>query len=364
MSAAAGTAGGHARSSGSRAVAAWLLACCALLGALVVVGGATRLTQSGLSITEWRPVRGILPPLDDAQWQAELDRYRQSPEARIVNPGITLEAFRRIFWWEYAHRLLARLVGLAFLLPYLWFLLRGALDRRLARRLGGVLLLGAAQGALGWWMVASGLVAEPRVSHFRLAAHLGLAFALFAALLWLALGQARGGVPVADPSPAGDRRLRATIVGLVVLQSLAGALVAGSRAGLLYPTFPLMDGHWLPHGLRSGQVPLARALHDPGAIQVLHRTLAWILLLAVIALWWRAGRGRSNAARGREVHALLAATCLQFTLGVATLLGHLPLSLALAHQAGALLLLAAAVVALRAAVAPRAAQARAAAASS
>src|SRR6185503_9769804 len=197
-------------------VAAWLLACAALVFAIVVVGGVTRLTRSGLSIVEWQPLVGAIPPLSQADWETFFAQYRTTPEFRLVNFNMTLEGFKRIFWWEYAHRLLGRLIGVVFLLPFVWFLVRRGLERTLAWKLAGVLALGALQGALGWYMVKSGLVDDPRVSHFRLTAHLGVALSIFAALLWIALDLLRG-----SRVPAASSRGALALVGTIFVMALA-----------------------------------------------------------------------------------------------------------------------------------------------
>src|SRR6266571_4767742 len=218
--------------NGDRAVAAWLLACCALVFSIVVVGGITRLTHSGLSIVEWQPIVGALPPLDEAGWQETFGKYKQSPEYRLVNPGMTLDGFKIIFWWEYVHRLLGRLTGAVFFLPLLWFALRGRIPRALGWKLAGILALGAAQGALGWYMVQSGLIDNPRVSQYRLTAHLGIAFDLL--------------FPRAGPVSGRLRRFAFALAALIFVMVLSGGLVAGIRAGLAYNTFPLMNGRLVP----------------------------------------------------------------------------------------------------------------------
>src|SRR5271155_1419927 len=227
-----------------RAVAAWLFICCALVSVLVVVGGVTRLTHSGLSITEWDPIVGTLPPLSDGDWSEAFIRYRSTPEYRQVNPDMDLEAFKHIYWWEYAHRLLGRAIGVAFLLPYLWFLIRRQIPLGYAGALAAIFALGGLQGALGWYMVQSGLVDDPRVSHLRLTAHLGLAFLIFGAMLWVALSLSRP--RPASPDKPALRRFASLLVGLVYLMVLAGGLVAGIRAGFAYNSFPRMNGHWVP----------------------------------------------------------------------------------------------------------------------
>lgn len=309
-----------------RAVAAWLFLCAALVFLAVVVGGATRLTRSGLSIVEWQPFVGAIPPLSEADWQALFARYRETPEFRHVNFDMTLEGFKRIFWWEYAHRLLGRVIGLVFLVPYLWFLLKGRLERGLAWQLGGIFLLGAAQGALGWFMVKSGLVDDPKVSHLRLTSHLGLALAIFSAELWLAIRllAGRAAVGMAGALPV-----------LVFAMALSGAMVAGLRAGAAYNTFPLMNGHLVPPETFLLEPWWRNFVYNMAGVQLVHRAFFWLLALLVPLAWWR-WRQRPAA------HALLAAFVLQAALGIATLLNGVPVVLGVMHQAGAVLVLAAA----------------------
>jgi heme a synthase len=324
-----------------RAVALWLLVCCALLLALVVVGGVTRLTHSGLSITEWQPIVGTLPPLSDADWADAFAKYQQSPEYREVNRGMSLDAFKRIFWWEYAHRLLGRAIGAAFLLPYLWFLLRRRIPDGYAFPLFGIFVLGGLQGALGWYMVASGLVADPRVSSLRLTAHLGLAVAIFAAMLWLALSLLRTG-GTGNRAPARLRRFSFALCALVYAMILAGGLVAGTRAGFAFNSFPLMSGQWIPPGLFALAPWYVNLWSNVATVQFDHRLIAWLLAVLIPIFWWRVRSAADVDERARLAASLvLAMLVVQFALGVATLLLVVPLPLAAAHQAGALLLLAA-----------------------
>jgi cytochrome c oxidase assembly protein subunit 15 len=311
-----------------RAVAAWLFLCAALVFAIVVVGGATRLTRSGLSIVEWQPLVGALPPLSAADWEALFARYRETPEFRLVNFDMTLEGFKRIFWWEYAHRLLGRLIGMVFLLPFLYFLLRRKLETALAWKLGGVFLLGGAQGALGWYMVKSGLVDDPRVSHFRLTAHLGLALAIFSAQLWLAL-------QLLSPRRIAFRKLAIAMPFVVFAMALSGGMVAGLRAGAAYNTFPLMNGHVVPPEILMLEPWWRNFLYNMATVQFVHRAFFWALALLVAAAWWR-----ERASLPAQL--LLAAFVLQASLGIATLLLGVPVALGAAHQAGAVLVLAAA----------------------
>ena len=324
----------------NRAVAAWLLACCALVFAMVVIGGVTRLTHSGLSIVEWQPIVGTLPPLDEAQWRDTFLKYQQTPEYKLVNRGMPLAEFKGIFWWEYFHRLLGRLIGVVFLLPLLWFALRGKIGRELVPKLVGIFVLGGLQGAMGWYMVASGLVDDPRVSQYRLAAHLGIAFLIYAAMFWVALDllypRAGGAAP--------RRGLLRAALGLAVLvfvMSLTGAFVAGIHAGRAYNTFPLMNGEWLPAGMFVIEPWYLNFFSNIPLVQFDHRLIAWLLAFLAPWFWWRARREQAPRVR-LGAHLLLAALAAQIALGIATLLLVVPVPLAAAHQAGALLVFAAA----------------------
>jgi cytochrome c oxidase assembly protein subunit 15 len=313
-----------------RSVALWLLACAAMVFAMVVVGGITRLTHSGLSIVEWQPLAGALPPLSQADWEALFAKYRETPEFRLVNFDMDLEGFKRIFWWEYAHRLLGRLIGLVFLLPFLYFLLKGKVDKPLAWKLAAIFVLGALQGALGWYMVQSGLVADPRVSHFRLTAHLGLALVIFAAELWIALDLLRFEKRAVEKPQA----LALALPAVVFLMALSGGLVAGLRAGYAYNTFPLMNGHVVPPEILMLEPWWKNFFYNMATVQFVHRALFWLLAILVPLAWWRA--------RGLPAGVLLAAFIVQAALGIATLLLAVPVPLAAAHQGGAVVLLAAA----------------------
>jgi heme a synthase len=328
-----GEAGADAGSR--RAVAGWLLACAALVFAMVVVGGITRLTHSGLSIVEWQPIVGAVPPLDDAQWQETFAKYRKTPEYLQVNRGMTLAEFKAIFWWEYAHRLLGRLIGLVFVLPLAGFWLRGRVPRALLPRLVGILVLGGLQGALGWTMVQSGLVDDPRVSQYRLAAHLGLAAAIYAALLWTALDLLHPQAPGSSRAP-GLRRFSLVLVAIVFLMILSGGLVAGIRAGLAYNTFPLMNGRVLPPEAFVLDPWYLNFFSNMALVQFDHRLIAWALALLVPWFWLRARREAPSARARRSGDALLVLLAVQIALGIATLLLAVPVPLAAAHQAGAM----------------------------
>ena len=323
-----------------RAIAGWLLACCSLVFAMVVVGGITRLTHSGLSIVEWQPIVGTLPPLDDGAWQDAFRKYQETPEFRQINSGMDLAGFKRIFWWEYVHRLLGRLIGAAFLLPLLWFAIRGRISRSLTWKLGAVFALGAVQGAMGWYMVQSGLVDDPRVSQYRLAAHLGLALLIYAAMLWIALDLL---LPRATDAPRALRRFALALVALVFAMAISGAFVAGIRAGLAYNSFPLMNGHLVPPGMFVIDPWYLNFFSNMATVQFDHRLIAWLLAFLVPWFWVRT---RKAAPRARLAASfLLMALALQIGLGIATLLAVVPIPLAAAHQAGALLVFSAALFA-------------------
>ena len=327
-----------------RHIAAWLLICCALVFAIVVVGGVTRLTHSGLSITEWQPIVGTLPPVSDADWATAFAKYQLTPEYMQVNKGMTLAEFQRIFWWEYFHRLLGRLVGFVFLVPFLWFWVRRKIPPGYGARLAAIFALGAAQGALGWYMVRSGLVDDPRVSQFRLTAHLGLAFLIFAAMFWAALSliaPRQADLNRAGIAAASIRFWATAVTILVFFQVMSGGMVAGIRAGFAFNTFPLMNGEIVPPGILSLDPWWSNFFYNMATVQFDHRLLAWILACAVPFLWWKVTRAHGMSHRARiGAHLLLAGLVAQVTLGILTLVHVVPVPLAALHQAGALLLFA------------------------
>jgi cytochrome c oxidase assembly protein subunit 15 len=325
-------------------IALWLFVCCAVVYALVVVGGVTRLTHSGLSITEWRPVMGALPPLSGEQWQETFGKYQLTPEFRDVNAAMSLAEFKSIFWWEYIHRLIGRLVGVVFLLPYLYFLARRQIPRGYALPLAGIFLLGGAQGALGWYMVQSGLVDDPHVSQFRLTAHLGLAVLIFGAMLWTALSLL---YPQRDRRLAGRGTLRlhalCTVI-LVYVMILTGGLVAGTHAGLAYNTFPSMNGHAIPPEVLMLTPRWRNFFWNMATVQLDHRLVAYLLALVIPALWWRLAGNRLAPSRARVGSRwLLAMLAVQIALGIGTLLLAVPLPGAALHQAGAVMVFALAI---------------------
>jgi cytochrome c oxidase assembly protein subunit 15 len=310
---------------------------------MVVVGGVTRLTHSGLSMTEWQPLIGTVPPLDASQWDEVFRGYQRTPEYLAINRGMTLDEFKGIFWWEYFHRLLGRSIGAAFLLPLLYFLLRGRLGIALAGRLCGIFVLGALQGGLGWYMVKSGLVDDPHVSQYRLTAHLGLAVLIYGAILWTALGQLSPARSHAGRPTHGMVLAAASLAGLIFVMVLSGGMVAGTRAGFVYDTFPLMDGRWIPPGLLALDPWFLNFFENVTTVQFDHRLVAWTLVLLTPILWLRARRAPLSE-RGRLCwNLLLGMLAVQVSLGIGTLLLGVPVILAAAHQAGALLLFSAAI---------------------
>ena len=366
--------GAEAAGPGSlRPIAVWLLFCCGMIFVMVVIGGITRLTLSGLSITEWQPVTGIVPPLSPAAWAIEFEKYQHIAQYRLLNYGMSLDAFKTIYLWEYVHRLWGRLIGFAYALPFVYFLVRRLVPRRLLAPLAGILLLGVAQGALGWYMVTSGLADRAEVSQYRLVAHLALALAIYATTLWIALGildARRQPAPSPHPNPpplagegvhrpvitnpppqagegrvvAGWRRAAEGIIVLVALTIAAGGFVAGLHAGLVYNSFPLMDGSFVPAGYAQLHPFVRNWFENVAAVQFDHRLLAEATAAAVLLLWlagWRAALPRPARL---ALHALVGIAAVQFALGVATLLFVVPIPLAAAHQAGAVLLLSAAIV--------------------
>jgi cytochrome c oxidase assembly protein subunit 15 len=326
--------------TGSRAVAAWLFACCALVFAMVIVGGVTRLTHSGLSIVEWQPFIGTIPPLSDADWAAQFEKYKLTPEFKLRNHDMTVEGFKSIFWWEYIHRLLGRLIGVAFFVPFAWFWVRGLLSRPLAWKLAGIFVLGGLQGAMGWYMVKSGLVDAPQVSQFRLTAHLGLALLIFAAMFWVAHALLR---PAPSGAPSALRRAGLAFAILVFAMALTGGLVAGIRAGFAYNTWPLMNGQWVPAEILLIEPWWKNFGYNMATVQFVHRTLALVVLAGAWILAWRVFASQAVSAESRAAAGTLAAvTAAQVALGIATLLAVVPVGLGTAHQGGAVVVLTAA----------------------
>jgi cytochrome c oxidase assembly protein subunit 15 len=318
------------KSDRSRAVAFWLFAVAVLVTAMVVVGGATRLTGSGLSITQWKPVKGVIPPLNLAEWQAEFARYQEIPQYRLLNRGMSLSEFQGIYWWEWSHRLLGRLIGVVFFVPFLWFAVRREINRRMAWRLAILFVLGGLQGFIGWWMVSSGLADRVFVAPERLMTHLGLAFALLGALVWTALDAGAGWARQTLPSPWGARAL--WLVALVYLQVLMGALVAGNHAGLVYNDWPLFAGRAWPADY-AGDGLWGTLAHSLAAVQANHRIGAYVVFFVTLTMAGLAWRTSYLAKETRILGLVLAgAVIVQFLLGIATLMLAVPFALGMIHQ--------------------------------
>jgi len=312
----------------------WLYVVAAMVLAILVVGGMTRLTDSGLSITSWDPISGALPIFSDADWAREFDAYKQIPQYQLLNQDMTLEGFKYIFWWEWLHRNLARLIGVVFALPFLVFLFQRRFTWSLALPLAGLFVLGGLQGAIGWWMVSSGLETLTSVSQYRLAVHLCTALVLFLALIYVA----RRLEPVRAVPIDGQRGAVALLLVLIIVQIAAGALVAGLHAGQGYNTWPLMDGSLVPDGLDAMDPWWKNIFENALTVQFVHRTIAYVIVLYVAALWvWKRGAGGFAGANGWLPRIALL-VLLQATLGISTLLLRVPLPLALGHQVLAFML--------------------------
>lgn len=329
----------HSNSINSHAFAlgCWLLFCAAVVYLMIVVGGITRLTQSGLSMVEWAPIMGIIPPLNETEWLEVFAKYRTSPEYLKVNAGMSLAAFKDIFYWEYGHRVLGRVIGLIYLLPLLFFLIRGMVPREWFVRLFVLFILGGLQGLMGWYMVKSGLVDVPHVSQYRLTAHLGLAVIIFTCMLWFAMDFLRGERATTRSSHA---YLRATglLVLFVFIMMLSGGFVAGTRAGFIMNTFPTMNGQWVPDGIVALS-PIWRNLFENAVtVQFVHRCIALLVVTSVLYCVYLA-RGQRFQTKMIWVFLIMS---LQVGLGILALVNTVPLVLGAAHQAGAVALLSAA----------------------
>lgn len=323
-----------------RPIRIWLWCVALTTLAVLVVGGITRLTLSGLSIVEWNPIMGVIPPLGDAAWQEAFEAYQQFPEYRTWRGAMTLEEFRFIYFWEYLHRLLARTIGLVFLVPFVVFWVKGWFNRPLLRRALLLFALGAIQGVMGWLMVASGLVDRPSVSHYRLAAHLGLAFMIFGFAVWLTRELAVRAVrpTVAAPIRRWMSRGLAVVGTLLVVQIVWGALVAGLRGGKYYPTFPRMGGRWVPRELFFLDPAPLNFVANPIAVQWAHRLVGTVLLIAVAVVATRVLRAAADPRSRAFAAALLAGIAIQYGLGVLTLVNLVPVPLGVTHQLVALVL--------------------------
>lgn len=323
------------------AIRIWLIVLFVMVAAMIALGGATRLTGSGLSITEWKPVTGAIPPMDAATWQAEFDKYRQIPQFQLVNSDMDLASFKRIYWWEWSHRLLGRLVGLVWALGFLFFLATKRIPAGWTPRLLALGVLGGAQGAIGWWMVHSGLSGEMvRVASYRLATHLGLAFAILGLIAWYVLALSRSEAALLRARRAGEAKLFSMTTGLMHLafvQILLGALVAGIDAGRMYTGWPTMGGEWIPSAIWDAALGWRNFFENPALVQFIHRMTGYLLAIFAVVVFLRARRSPHPVTRGAYA-AMLAALAVQVLLGIMNVLHASPLPLALAHQIGAVAL--------------------------
>lgn len=325
-------------------VAVWLALCCAMVFVMVVLGGVTRLTESGLSITEWQPLVGWIPPVSEAHWRGLFEMYQATPEYQQINAGMSLDEFKHIFWIEYVHRLWGRLIGLVFATPFLGFAFSGRISNRLIWHFVAILTLGALQGGLGWFMVKSGLVDRTDVSPYRLTAHLLLAFVIYGYILWLLLGLIYKDRRELLPAAAAKLKPAArALIALILITVTAGGLTAGLNAGFAFNTFPLMAGQWVPPGVLELSPWYVNFFENIATVQFTHRVLATATLISAIAFWLAARRRGVGGSAGHAAAALAAMAIVQAGLGIGTLLLAVPIPLAAAHQAGALALFTAAV---------------------
>lgn len=327
---------------GRKLVITWLTLVAVLVFAMIVLGGVTRLTNSGLSMTDWKPVTGWLPPLSHEAWMAEFERYKAFPEYQKINKGMSLSEFQGIYAFEFAHRVLGRIIGLAFFVPFVLLLIFRKLPRSMAPRLTLLFLLGAAQGGMGWFMVKSGLVDHPDVSHYRLTAHLALASLIFAVLLWTIFDLVRPAGERPAPAPAMVRRTGYALLFLIAVQIIIGGFVAGLNAGFVYTDWPLMGGRFVPEDFLYMQPLYHNFLENPGTVQFVHRMVGYAIALAAIWLYLTSRSGGLTKRLRLGISALVSLVFLQIFLGIATLLYVVPVALGAAHQAGGMLVLAAA----------------------
>ncbi len=322
-----------------RLLASWLLLCAVMIFAMVILGGVTRLTGSGLSMVNWHPIHGVVPPLNAQEWLEEFANYQQSPEFQKINRHMDVDGFKQIFYFEYAHRMLGRLIGLVFLLPFLFFYFTGRVRAGLTPRLLIMFVLGGLQGLLGWYMVKSGLVDNPHVSQYRLTAHLITAILIFGFILWTAMGLLLSDNAPADKAPVAAWIPRAAfgLLGLIVVTILSGGFVAGLKAGLIFNSFPTMHGDWIPPGLFALDPLYLNFFENKVTVQFDHRWLAKITALLVLIYWWK-GRQRAAGWTRHSFDLLALAVVVQVTLGISTLLMHVPVWLGATHQGGALVL--------------------------
>ena len=324
-----------------KAIILWLLSGCLLIYLMVVIGGITRLTGSGLSITEWNVIMGIIPPMNQHEWQIVFEKYQQSPQFQKVNFDIVMNEFKSIFLWEYLHRLIGRVIGLVFIIPFFYFLCTKKIKKSLTRKLLLLFVLGGIQGFLGWYMVKSGLIDNPHVSHYRLAIHLITAFLTFGFTFWIALGLIYQKSPYSDSHPSWIKNITHLIMLLVLLQIIYGAFVAGLHAGRVYTTFPKMGNEWIAEAVTASDPFWKNFSENLAGVQFIHRCLAWLLAILIFSLWLFSRNVVLTPSQKKGMNALLLIFVFQFLLGVFTLLFAAPITLAVFHQTGAFVLFAA-----------------------
>ncbi len=320
----------------NRAVVIWLLCGCFLIFSMVIIGGVTRLTGSGLSITEWKPIMGIIPPMNDEDWEIAFQKYKQIPQFRKINYDFEINDFKSIYWWEYFHRLLGRIIGVVFIIPFMWFFLNGHFEKRTVKKMLFLFLLGALQGIIGWLMVKSGLSERTNVSHIRLAIHLITAFATFGFTFYFALEIQYG--KANSQTIKSLNRLLKILFGIIVIQIIYGAFVAGLHAGKIYNTFPLMNGKLIPDGMFYLKPTVINFFDNHVLVQFIHRFLAGTIVLLSFVLFYLSRTGKLNNVQKKGISFFLATVFLQFILGIITLLTSVEITLAVLHQAGALIL--------------------------
>ena len=323
------------KSSNQMLVARWLLTCCALVFAMVILGGVTRLTGSGLSMVDWRPIMGIIPPISVDEWQMTFDMYKKSPEFIVKNYNMDLEGFKGIFWLEYLHRVLGRLIGIVFFVPMLYFMIKGYIQRYEIPKYLLMLALGGMQGLLGWYMVQSGLVNNPAVSQYRLTAHLSSAFLIYGFMFWVALS-----ILYPDKNKSNNwSKHTLSLTALIIVTIISGGFVAGLKAGKVFNTYPMMGSYWVPPGIFSLEPLWINFFENVITVQLVHRILTAITFVSIILYWIKVKKTDISKRARKGTNALLHTATLQFVLGIATLIFYVPISLAAAHQATALLLL-------------------------
>jgi cytochrome c oxidase assembly protein subunit 15 len=323
-----------------KSIIIWLLTGCFLIYLMVVIGGLTRLTHSGLSMVEWNPILGSLPPMSDADWQIPFEKYQQTPEYQIINNQFSLDEFKSIYWWEYIHRFLGRSIGVVFLIPFFYFLLKRRFDNALLKKMGVLLALGAFQGVLGWYMVYSGLQKEPHVSHYRLAAHLISAFTVFGFTFWYALDLLYPKPIDANAITKKVKRMATTMFVVIVIQIIYGAFVAGLKAGLFYNTFPKMGTKFIPDTVTDFSPFYKNLIENPAGVQFIHRCIAYLVVIMVLYVWETARKMNMLKEQRKASNLMLGVVFAQFILGIITILYAVPVTMGVLHQTGAFLLFA------------------------